>query len=172
MLVKSLSMKIHEKIFELNKNIEKSNGVIYFICSDGYKKGAEKMKKRILIVDDNPAIIFSVKNGLEEEYDDFDVVGAEGGQKCFDFLSKEERPDLILLDIMMPDINGWDVYAMLQEKEDWKNIPIVFLTAKTDGYSKGFGKLAVEDYIEKPFNIEDLKNRINAVLKKRENIEA
>jgi DNA-binding response OmpR family regulator len=124
------------------------------------------MKKRILIVDDNPAIIFSVKNGLEEEYDEFDVIGVEGGEKCFDFLSKEVKPDLILLDIMMPDINGWDVYATLQEKEEWKDIPIVFLTAKTDDYSKGFGKLVCDDYIEKPFSIEDLKNRIDAVLQK------
>lgn len=124
------------------------------------------MKKRILIVDDNPAIIFSVKNGLEEEYNEFDVIGVEGGEKCFDFLSKEVKPDLILLDIMMPDINGWDVYATLQEKEEWKDIPIVFLTAKTDDYSKGFGKLVCDDYIEKPFSIEDLKNRIDAVLQK------
>ena len=127
------------------------------------------MKKRILIVDDNPAIIYSVKNGLEEEYDDIDVRGVEGGKKCFDYLTNEGKPDLILLDIMMPDINGWDVYATLQEKEDWKEIPIVFLTAKTDGYSKGFGKLVCADYIEKPFSIEDLKNRIDVVLKKREN---
>jgi DNA-binding response OmpR family regulator len=72
-----------------------------------------------------------------------------------------------LLDIMMPEINGWDVYARLQENEEWKKIPVVFLTAKTDDYSKGFGKLVSEDYIEKPFELDELAIRIDEVLKKK-----
>ena len=126
------------------------------------------MKKKILIVDDNPMILFSVKEGLEGKYDSFSVEKALGGKECFELLNQGNIPDLILLDIMMPDINGWDVYARLQENETWKKIPIVFLTAKTDDYSKGFGKLASKDYIEKPIELEELAKRINEVFEKKE----
>lgn len=126
------------------------------------------MKKRILVVDDNPEILFSIKHGLEEKYDEYIIFGADGGRRCFEFLKNEEKPDVILLDIMMPEMNGWDVYARLQENEEWKNIPVVFLTAKTDDYSKGFGKLVCYDYIEKPFILDDLRIRIDEVMKTRE----
>jgi len=84
--------------------------------------------------------------------------------ECFEFLKKGDRPDIILLDIMMPEIDGWQVFAKLKENPEWREIPIVFLTAKIDEYSKGFGKLSADDYIEKPFEIEDLKERINKIL--------
>ncbi|MBS3778172.1 MAG: response regulator transcription factor [Candidatus Thermoplasmatota archaeon] len=125
------------------------------------------MKKKILIIDDNPMILFSVKEGLEEKYDSFNVEGVKGGNECFDLLNKGNIPDLILLDIMMPGMSGWDVYAKLQENENWKDVPVVFLTAKTDDYSKGFGKLVSEDYIEKPFELEELAKRIGEVLARK-----
>ena len=125
------------------------------------------MKKKILVIDDNPMIIFSVKEGLENKFDAFSVDGAEGGKKCFELLEKGLIPDLILLDIMMPDMNGWDVYARLQDNEAWKKIPIIFLTAKTDDYSKGFGKLVCEKYIEKPFELDELAQSINQTLEKK-----
>ena len=109
-------------------------------------------------------ILFSVKEGLEEKFDSFTVDGAKGGEECFELLKNGEVPDLILLDIMMPGMSGWDVYAKLQENETWNDIPIVFLTAKTDDYSKGFGKLVSEDYIEKPFELDELAERIDEVL--------
>jgi DNA-binding response OmpR family regulator len=129
--------------------------------------GEQIMKKKILVIDDNPMILFSVKEGLEEKYDSYTVESALGGKECFDLLDDGRIPDLILLDIMMPKMNGWDVYAKLQENETWKKIPIVFLTAKTDDYSKGFGKLVSEDYIEKPFDLEKLEKRINEVFEKK-----
>ncbi len=122
-----------------------------------------------MVIDDNPMIIFSVKEGLEGKFDSYDVEGAEGGQQCFQLLKEGNLPDLILLDIMMPDMNGWDVYARLQEDEQWKQIPIIFLTAKTDDYSKGFGKLVCEYYIEKPFELDDLAKRIEEVLENKTN---
>lgn len=125
------------------------------------------MKKKILVIDDNPMILFSVKEGLEEKFDTFSVEGAPGGKECFELLDQGNIPDLILLDIMMPEMNGWDVYARLQEHETWKKIPIIFLTAKTDDYSKGFGKLVSEDYIEKPFELDELAERIDEALEKK-----
>jgi CheY-like chemotaxis protein len=122
------------------------------------------MKKKIMIVDDNPSVVYSVKEGLRFADPDFEVIGCEGGEQCFEVLRSGEKPDLIILDIMMPGMNGWDVFAELDKNLDWKNIPVVFLTAKSDSYSKGFGKLACQDYIEKPFEINDLKERINKIL--------
>jgi two-component system alkaline phosphatase synthesis response regulator PhoP len=65
---------------------------------------------------------------------------------------------------MMPETDGWTLFAKLKERKEWSDIPIIFLTAKTDDYSKGFGKISAQDYIEKPFEIKDLKERIDKVL--------
>ncbi|MEK6808750.1 MAG: response regulator, partial [Nanoarchaeota archaeon] len=95
----------------------------------------------------------------------YEVKGVENGKECLDFLSKQ-KPDLILLDIMMPGMDGWDVCAKIKGKKDTANIPIIFLTAKTDPISKSMGRLASKDYIEKPFELKDLKRRIDKGLEK------
>jgi two-component system, OmpR family, response regulator VicR len=123
--------------------------------------------KKIMIVDDEPDIIFSIKYGLENFSEEYKVIGAESGRECFELLKNGQMPDLILLDVMMPEMNGWDVFTKLKEKPEWREIPVVFLTAKTDPYSKGFGKMAATDYIEKPFDASDLKERIDRILKKQ-----
>lgn len=122
------------------------------------------MKKSILIVDDNPDVRFSVKLGLEDLDASYDVITAESGDKCLEFLKNNQIPDIILLDIMMPREDGWNIFAKVKEKLEWRNIPIIFLTAKTDDYSKGFGSISADDYVEKPFDIEDLKKRIDNIL--------
>ena len=94
----------------------------------------------------------------------YEVTGANGGKECLELLKRGDMPNIILLDVMMPEINGWDVFAKLKEKPEWREIPIIFLTAKTDDYSKGFGKLTADDYITKPFEIRDLKERVDKVL--------
>ena len=123
-------------------------------------------KKKVLIVDDNPDLLFLVKRGLEQDSDAYEIKGAESGQACFQLLKKEDLPDLILLDIMMPGMDGWEVFAHIKEKPEWRDIPIVFLTAKSDDFSKGFGKLTADDYITKPFEICYLKQRIDKILKR------
>ncbi len=123
-----------------------------------------KRKKSIFLVDDNNDIIYSVKEGLMSVSDDYEVTGIESGRKCLEML-KSNVPDLILLDIMMPGMDGWDVCAKIKSNKKTEKIPIVFLTAKTDNISKSMGRLASEDYIEKPFDIKDLKKRIDEILK-------
>lgn len=122
------------------------------------------MKKKIMIVDDNYDIIHSIKNELENSIEDYDIVSVRNGNECFDLLKKGIIPDLILLEIMLDDLNGWDIFTKLKEIPEWRNIPIVFLTSKTDEYSKGFGLIAAQDFIEKPFEIFNLKERIEKVL--------
>ncbi len=124
------------------------------------------MVKNIMIVDDNPDLVFSVKNGIESVNPDFKVIGVESGEKCLEKLKNNELPDLILLDIMMPGINGWEMFDKLKENNSWKTIPVIFLTARTDNVAKNAGKFLAEDYIEKPFEVEDLIDRINKSLNK------
>ena len=123
------------------------------------------MIKTILVVDDNPDVPFAVKKGLKDIDANYEVVSVESGEKCLELLEKNQIPDIILLDIMMPGISGWDVFDRVQENQEWKNIPIVFLTARTDKVAKTSGSYLAKDYIEKPFEIEDLKKRIDYVLK-------
>jgi len=121
------------------------------------------MAKKIMVVDDEPDILTTVGKILEMS--GYEVIRAVDGRDCLSKLNAD-TPDLILLDIMMPEMNGWDVAARIKENPRWNNIPIVFLTAKGDVMSKGMGSLAAEDYITKPFDIKDLKNRVEKALNK------
>ena len=130
------------------------------------KKGSKiKDKKVIMLVDDNPDLLYSVKKSLEP-LGDYEVVTVESGRKCLKLL-KSTKPDLVLLDIMMPGMDGWDVCAEIKEDKKTEDIPIVFLTAKTDPISKSMGTLASADYITKPFDMKVLKRRIDAVIKSK-----
>lgn len=122
--------------------------------------------KKIMLVDDEKDQIFGIKVALEETYgDEYQVVPAESGKQCFELLEKEEKPDLILLDIMMPEMSGWEVYDKLRDNQTWKDIPIVFLTARTDRIAENAGEFLGDDYIEKPVDIKELHNRIEKILK-------
>ena len=116
--------------------------------------------KKILVVDDDSDIRYAIKEGFFTEYD---IISAESGKKCFRYL-ESEIPDLILLDIMMPDINGWAVIGILKDSENWKDIPIIIITARNDVVVENAGGFYADDLILKPFTISDLKKRINNVL--------
>jgi len=122
------------------------------------------MSKTILVVDDEPDILMSVSQTLE--IFGYNIVKAKNGQECIEKLCEmKNNPDLVLLDIMMPEISGWDIAAKIKDNPDWKKIPIVFLTAKGDTMSIGMGNLTAVDYIVKPFDIKDLKQRLEKILK-------
>ena len=122
-------------------------------------------KKKIMVVDDEPNQILTIKVTLEDLSDKYEVIGANSGMQCLQLLKNNQIPDLILLDIMMPKMSGWETFDQLKENPSWKNIPVVFLTARTDRAARNAGGFLGEDYIEKPYNIEDLKKRIDKVLK-------
>ncbi len=116
--------------------------------------------KKILVVDDNPEILYAIKQGFFTEYE---IKTAESGKKCFRHL-ESEIPDLIILDIMMPDMNGWEVIKRLKDSQRWKDIPIIIITARTDDIVKKAGEFYGDDFIEKPFLTNDLKRRIDNLL--------
>lgn len=122
------------------------------------------MVKTILVVDDYTDIVVSVKQVLEDPSEQYRVIGVDSGEKCLQVLQGDQLPDLILLDIMMPGMSGWDVAARIKENERWRSVPIVFLTAKGDEMSVGIGHLASEDYIVKPFDIMKLRECVHRIL--------
>ena len=108
-------------------------------------------KKLIFLVDDNPANLRIGKNVLSEQYI---VATAPSAAKLFTLLEKN-KPALILLDIDMPEINGYDAIEILKSGAETKNIPVVFLTGMADSQDEEKGrKLGAIDYILKPFNPE------------------
>ena len=122
------------------------------------------MTKKILTVDDEPDVMYTVKYGLEGLDSNFEVIMVDSGEKCFEILDSNERPDIILLDIMMPDMSGWEILKKIKENPNWKSIPVIFLTARTDRVAKNAGDFLADDYIEKPFKIPELKQRIDKIL--------
>jgi len=127
------------------------------------------MLKKIMVVDDNIDVIMSIKYGFEDVTNEFQVIGAESGKQCLNILQNNQMPDIILLDIMMPEMSGWETFDKLKENQSWRKIPVVFLTARTDKLAKDAGKFLGDDYIEKPFEINDVKKRINKILENRNN---
>ena len=121
-----------------------------------------------MMVDDEEDQTFGIKIVLEDSYgDEYEVIPAHNGAECFELLKNNEIPDLILLDIMMPEMSGWRVFDKLKDNPLWKDIPVIFLTARTDKIAEKAGEFLGEDYIEKPVNAEELKNRIDKILKKQ-----
>lgn len=100
----------------------------------------------------------------------FTVLGATGGREGLDLVRKE-LPDLVLLDLMMPDMDGWDVYHQIKSDELTRNIPVIVITAKAQNIDKILGlRIAkVEDYISKPFSPQELLERVEQVLAKQAN---
>lgn len=122
------------------------------------------MKKKILIVDDEPDIVFAIEKVLEIKKDRYDVISAKNGIDALKLIENNANPDLILLDIMMPEMNGWIFYDKIKNNESWKNISIIFLTARKDKMAVDAGVLLGDDYITKPFDNEELINRIEKAL--------
>jgi len=118
------------------------------------------------MVDDEEDQAFGIKIVLENSYgDEYEVISACSGAECFELLKNNVKPDLILLDIMMPEMSGWRVFDKLKDNPLWKDIPVIFLTARTDEIAERAGSFLGEDYIEKPFDTKYLKSRIDKVLK-------
>jgi DNA-binding response OmpR family regulator len=121
--------------------------------------------KTIVHVEDEPEMVDLVKLILGRK--GYQVIGATGGQEGLDVI-REHVPDLILLDLMMPDVEGWDVYQQVRADEKLKDIPVIVVTAKAQNIDKVLGLhiAKVDDYISKPFSPQELVDSIEEVLAK------
>ncbi len=129
-------------------------------------------KPKILIVDDTPENIQILMGTLKDQYT---IVAAINGEKALKMAVTDPRPDLILLDIMMPGMDGYEVCRRLKADEQARQIPIIFVTAKTEVEDETLGfELGAVDYITKPFSIPVVKARVKAHLdlKRLRDIEA
>ena len=122
------------------------------------------MKERILIVEDDKHISKLVKFNLEKA--NYDCAIAATGEKALEAL--DDRPvDLVILDIMLPGMDGFGICRTIKEKEKLKNIPIIMLTAKGEEVDRIVGlELGADDYIVKPFSPRELVLRVKAILKR------
>jgi len=125
-----------------------------------------KNKKLILCIEDEEEMIDLIRLILTRR--GFDVRGANGGKEGLEII-RTEHPDLILLDLMMPDMDGWEVYQQMKADDATKNIPVIVVTAKAQSIDKVLGLhiAKVDDYIAKPFSPQELLNSVDNVLGKQ-----
>jgi DNA-binding response OmpR family regulator len=129
---------------------------------------AENRPKLILCIEDEQEMIDLMRLILSRR--GFDVRGANSGEEGLSIIRKE-HPDLILLDLMMPDMDGWEVYQKMKVDEAIKNIPVVVVTARAQTIDKVLGLhiAKVDDYIAKPFTPQELLNSVDTVLARKKN---
>lgn len=123
-----------------------------------------KMKKKVLVVDDEKDIVDILKYNLERE-NEFEVLTAKDGREALELA--ESIPDLILLDIMMPELNGFEVCKQLKNNVDTARIPVIFLTAKENEIDEILGlEIGADDYISKPISPRKVLARIKSVIRR------
>ncbi|MCM8785757.1 MAG: response regulator transcription factor [Candidatus Omnitrophica bacterium] len=121
----------------------------------------------IALVEDEKDILNLVSYHLKKS--NFNVKEFQKGEDFLNYL-KNEKPDLILLDLMLPDIDGFEICKLLKRDDNFSNIPIIILTAKGDEVDKILGlEIGADDYITKPFSIKELIARVKTVLRRYEN---
>ena len=124
----------------------------------GDKMQSEVIKHLVLIVDDMPTNIQVLAESLRMEYR---VRVASSGKAAFEIIAKLGAPDLILLDVMMPDMDGYEVCRRLKQMPETKNVPVIFVTAKSDAVDEEYGlRLGAVDYIAKPFHLPIVSARV------------
>ncbi len=170
-----MNKNIDDKIVELiGKNENISNKEISRIIGIPEKEVERRInafsdvRQKIMIVDDEMATLLPLKRSLEAE--GYSVIEAVNGYEALE-KSKTEIPELIILDLMLPGIDGFEVCVQLKKDERTERIPVIMLTAKDEIRDKVEGlEMGADDYVTKPFNLNELKARIKNVLKRSREI--
>lgn len=125
-----------------------------------------KQNKTILVVDDEEHILELIKFNLEKE--GYHVLLCENGDECIPMV-QNNKVDLVVLDLMLPGIDGIQICKKLNRMDEYENLPIIMLTAKSEEADRVLGlELGADDYITKPFSVRELIARIRAVLRRSE----
>jgi DNA-binding response OmpR family regulator len=118
---------------------------------------------KILVVDDAPEVVESVRLGFTLQWREVDVIGTGEGERAIDLI-EQESPDLVLLDVGLPDLDG---YRVLERIREFSDVPIIMLTARDDTMDKVKGlELGADDYVTKPFDHLELLARVKAALRR------
>jgi two-component system, OmpR family, response regulator VicR len=125
-----------------------------------------KLVKHILCIEDEPEMIDLIRLILGRR--GFKVTGAAGGKAGLQAV-RDELPDLVLLDLMMPDMDGWEVYQQMKAEELTRQIPVIVVTARAQSIDKvlGIHIAKVDDYIAKPFSPQELLTSVEKVLARK-----
>jgi DNA-binding response OmpR family regulator len=123
------------------------------------------INRRIIYIEDDPEMIDLVRLILARK--NYEFWGATGGREGLDLI-RQHSPDIVLLDLMMADMDGWEVYQQLKADDNTKDIPVIVITAKAQDIDKFLGLhiAKVDDYISKPFSPKDLIASIENILTK------
>jgi len=124
-----------------------------------------EVSRKVVYIEDEQEMIDLVRLILVRK--GYEVIGAGGGREGLDII-RRILPDAVLLDLMMPDMDGWDVYQQMKVDETTRHIPVIVVTAKAQNIDKVLGLhiAKVEDYISKPFSPQELINSLERVLAK------
>ncbi|RMG99425.1 MAG: response regulator [Chloroflexi bacterium] len=122
--------------------------------------------KKVVCIEDELEMIELVKLILGRNK--FEVIGAVGGQEGLNKIA-EVKPDLVLLDLMMPEMDGWEVYQKMKASEEMRDIPVIVVTAKAQSIDRVLGLhiARVDDYITKPFGPQELLESVERVIRNR-----
>jgi len=120
-------------------------------------------KRRILCIEDHPEMIDLIRLILERR--GYEVEGATGGKEGLE-AARRDPPDLVLLDLMIPDVDGWEIFRQLKASDELNKIPVVVVTAKAQGIDRVLGLqiAGVDDYITKPFSPKQLVASVERLL--------
>ena len=120
-------------------------------------------KKKVVCIEDEPEMIDLVKLILGRK--GFELTGAMGGREGLEAV-RQVKPDLVLLDLMMPDMDGWEVYQQMKADPEMQKIPVIVVTAKAQSIDKVLGLhiAKVDDYVTKPFGPQELLQSVEKVL--------
>ncbi|HDQ34926.1 MAG TPA: response regulator [Chloroflexi bacterium] len=123
----------------------------------------ENKKRTVVCVEDEPEMIDLIRLILGRK--NFELVGAIGGREGLETV-RRIKPDLVLLDLMMPDMDGWEVYQQMKADDELREIPVIVVTAKAQSIDKVLGLhiAKVDDYVTKPFGPQELLASVNKVL--------
>ncbi|UYN90021.1 MAG: response regulator [Anaerolineales bacterium] len=127
---------------------------------------ADQQPRKVVCVEDEQEMIDLIRLILGRR--GFEVLGANGGVRGLELI-RAELPDIVLLDLMMPEMDGWQVYQQLKADPATEHIPVVVVTAKAQNIDKVLGLhiAKVDDYISKPFSLQELVDRVEAVLERQ-----
>lgn len=122
------------------------------------------MAQRILVVDDDPSIVKVLRGYLEQAQ--YEVLVAYEGKTAL-FILRRERPDVLILDLMLPDRDGWDLTRIIRADAVLAATPIIMLTARVEDADKIIGlELGADDYVTKPFNPREVVARVRSLLRR------
>jgi CheY-like chemotaxis protein len=118
---------------------------------------------RVLCIDDEPGVVELVSLILKSQ--NIEVEGASSGQEALESM-RRRPPDAVLLDVMMPEMDGWEVYKQMRADDHLKNIPVIILTARNSSFEEVIARerTGIKDYVTKPFLPNDLRKSLARVL--------